>query len=151
MKYLFTASVQFSCSVVSDSLWPPQTAARQASLSIANSQNLLKLMSIKNVIPSNHFVLCHPILRMPSMFPSIRVFSNESVLHIRWPKYCSISISLSNEYSRLISCRIDWLDFFAVRGTRKSLLQHHSSKTSILLYDPTLTSVCDYWKNDSFD
>ena len=104
-----------------------------------------------SLMPSNYLILCCPLLLLPSVFPSIRVFSSESALPIRWPKYCSISISLSNEYSRLISCRIDWLDFFAVRGTLKSLLQHHSSKTSILLYDPTLTSVCDYWKNDSVD
>ena len=112
----------------------PWTAAYQASLSITNSQSLLKLMSIKSVMPSNHLILCHPLLLLPSIFPSIRVFSNESVLHIRWPKYWSFSFSInpSNEYSGLISFRIDWFDLLAVQGTLKSLLQHHSSKASIL-------------------
>ena len=112
----------------------PWTAARQASLSITNSQSLLKLMSIELVMPSNHLILCRPLLLLPSTFPSIRVFSNESVLSIRWPKYWSFSfsISLSNEYSGLISFRTDWFDLLAVQGTLKSLLQHHSSKTSIL-------------------
>ena len=111
----------------------PWTAAHQAFLSIANSWSLLKLMSIESVIPSNHLILCCPLLLMPSIFPSIRVFSNESVLRIRWPKYWSFgfSISPSNEYSGLISFRIDWLDLLAVQGTLKSLLQHHSSKASI--------------------
>ena len=110
------------------------TAARQASLSIANSQSLLKLMSIESVMPSNHLILCHPLLPLPSIFLSIRVFSNESVLHIRWPKYWSFSFSISpsNEYSELISFRMDWLDLLAVQGTLKSLLQHHSSEASIL-------------------
>ena len=112
----------------------PWTAAYQASLSITNSQSLLKLMSIKSVMPSNHLILCHPLLLLPSIFPSIRVFSNESVLHIRWPKYWSFSFSInpSSEYSGLISFRIDWFDLLAVQGTLKSLLQHHSSKASIL-------------------
>ena len=112
----------------------PWITARQASLSITNSWNLLKLMSIESVMPSNHLTLCHPLLLPPSLFPSIRVFSNESVLHIRWPKYWSFnfSISPSNEYSELISFRMDWLDLLAVQGTLKSLLQHHSSKASIL-------------------
>ena len=109
----------------------PWIAARQASLSISNSQSLLKLMSIESVMPSNHLILCHPLLLPPSIFPNIRVFSNESVLHIRWPKYYSFSISPSNEYSGLISFRMDWLDLLAVQGTLKSLLQHHSSKASI--------------------
>ena len=106
----------------------------QASLSITNSWNLLKLMSIESVMPSNHLIFCCPLLLPPSIFPSIRVFSNESVLHIRWPKYwCfSFSISPSNEYSGLISFRMDWLDLFTVQVALKSLLQHHSSKTSIL-------------------
>ena len=107
------------------------TAARQASLSIANSRNLLKLMSIESVMPSNHLILSRPLL-LPSTFPSIRVFSSESVLCICWPKYWSLGISPSNEYSRLISFRMDWLDLLAVQGTLKSLLQHHSSKASIL-------------------
>ena len=112
----------------------PWTTARQASLSITNSQSLLKPMSIESVMPSNHLILSHPLLLSPSIFPSIRVFSNESVLHIRWPKYWhfSFSISPSNEYSGLISFRMDWLDLLSVQGTLKSLLQHHSSKTSIL-------------------
>ena len=110
------------------------TAAHQASLSITNSRSLLKLMSIEPVMPSNHLILCHPLLLLPSPFPRIRVFSNELVLYIRWPKYWSSSfnISPSNEHPGLISFRMDWLDLLAVQGTLKSLLQHHSSKTSIL-------------------
>ena len=125
--------VQFGHSVMSDSvtLW---TAACQASLSITKSQSLLKLMSIELVMPSNHLILCHPLLLSPSTFPSIRVFSNESTLRMRWPKYWSFSFSISpsNEYSGLISFRMDWLDLLAVQWTLKSLLQHHSSKAAIL-------------------
>ena len=112
----------------------PWTVACQASLSIINSQSLLKLMSIKSVMPSNHLILCLPLLFLPSIFLSIRVFSNELALRIRWPKYWSFScrISPSNEYSALISFRIDWFDLLAVQGTLKSLLQHHHSKASIL-------------------
>ena len=112
----------------------PWTAACQPSLSITNSQSLLKLMCIESVMPFNHLILCCPLLLPPSLFPSIRVFSNESALHIRWPKYwsCSFSISPSNEYSGLLSFRMDLLDLLAVQGTLKSLLQHHSSKASIL-------------------
>ena len=112
----------------------PWTAAHKASLSITNSLSLLKLMSIEPVMPSNHLILCRPLLLPPSILPSIRVFSNESVLHIRWPNYWSFSftISPSNEYSVLISFRMDWLDLLAVQGTLKSLLQHHSSKALIL-------------------
>ena len=123
-------SVQFSRSVVSDSA-TPWTAARQASLSITNTQSLPKLMSIDSVMPSNHLILYHPLLFLPSIFPSIRVFSNESALCIRWPKYQSFSfnISPSNEHPGLISFRMNWLDLLAVQGTQKSLLQHHSSKT----------------------
>ena len=112
----------------------PWTAAHQASLSIANSQSLLKLMSVESVMPSNHLILCHPLLLLPSTFPSIRVFSDESVLHIRWPEDWSFSFSISpsNEYSGLISFRKDWLDLLADQGTLKSLLQHHNSKASIL-------------------
>ena len=108
----------------------PWTAACQASLSITNSRNLPKLMSIESVTPSNHLILCHPLLLPPSIFPSIRVFSNESAFHMRWPKYWSFSfnISPSNEYSGLISFRMDWLDLLAVQRTLKSLLQHHSQK-----------------------
>ena len=111
-----------------------RTAARQAFLSITKSWSLLKLMSIESVMPSNHLVLCRPLLLLTSIFPSIRVFSSESVLHIRWPKYWSFSFSISpfNEYSGLISFRIDWSDLLAVQGTLKSLLQHHSSEASIL-------------------
>ena len=129
------SSVQFSRSVEYNSV-TPRTAACQASLSITNSWSLLKLMSTESVMPSNHLILCHPLLRLPSIFPSIRVFSRESVLHIRWPKYWSFSfnISPSNEYSELTSFRTDWLGLLAVQGTLKTLLQHHSSKASILQY-----------------
>ena len=120
-----------------DCVWlfvTPWTTASQASLSITNSRSLLKLISIESVMPSNHLILCHPFLLPPSIFPSIRVFSNESVLPIRWTKYWSFSFSISpsNEYSGLISFRMDWLDSLAIQGTLKSLLQHHSSKASIL-------------------
>ena len=134
----------------------PWTAAHQASLSTL-SRSLLKLMSMELVMPSNHLILCHPLLLLPSVFPSIRVFFNELALHIRWPKYWSFSfnVSPSNEYSGLISFRIDWLDLLAVQGTLKSLLQHQSSKAPILrhsaffmvyLVHPYMT-----WKNHSFD
>ena len=156
-KGSYTALLLFSHSVVSNSA-TPGTAACRASLSFTISQSLLKLMSMELVMPSNHLVLCHPLLLLPSIFPSIRVFPNESALPFRWPKYWSVSfsISASNEYSGLISFRIDWLDLLAVQGTLKNLLQPHSSKTSILqctafFYGPTLTSKHDYWKNHSFD
>ena len=128
------------------------TAARQASLSITNSRSLLKLMTIELVMPCNHLILCRPLLFPPSIFPSIRVFSKESVLCIRWPKYWSFSfsISTSKEYSRLISFRTDLLDLLAVQGTLKSLLQHHSSEASILQH-LALTSIHNYWKNHSLD
>ena len=118
----------------------PWTAACQASVSFTNSWILLRLMSIKSVMPSNHLILCHPLLLVPSIFPSIRVFSNESVLHIRWPKYWSFSFSISpsNEYSGLISFRTDWFDLLAVQGTLNSLRQHRSSKASILWCSPFL-------------
>ena len=111
----------------------PWTAARQPSLSITNSRSLLKLMFIESVVPSNHLILCNPLLLLPSIFRSIRIFSNELVLHIKWPKYWSFSFSISpsNEYSGVISFRMDWLDLLAVQGTLKSLLQHHSSITSV--------------------
>ena len=132
-------SVQFSHSVVSNSAisW---TIARQASLSITNSQSLLKFMFIQLVMPFIHFTLWHPLLLPLSIFPSIRVFSNESVLHIRWPKYWSFSFIISpfNKYSGLIPFRMYWLDLLAVQGTLKSLLQHHSSKASILWYSASL-------------
>ena len=125
--------VQFSCLVVPDSA-TPGTAAHQASLSITNSWSLPKLMSIELVMPSSHLILCHPLLLLPPILPSIRVSSNESTLHMRWPKYWrfSFNISPSNEYSGLISFKIDRLNLRAVQGTLKSLLQHHSSKASIL-------------------
>ena len=112
----------------------PQITALQASLSSAISWSLLKFMSIQSVMLSNHLIFCHPLLFLPSIFASIRVFSKESALCIRWPKYCSFSISPSNEYSTLISFRIDWFDLLAVQGILKSLLQHHSSEASILWY-----------------
>ena len=132
-KINFLTSVQFSRSVVSDSAMPWTTAC-WASLSNTNSRSLPKLMPIESVMPSKHLILCHPPLLPPSVFPSIRVFSNESALHIRRPKYWSFSfnISPSNEHPGLISFRMDWLDLLAVQGTLKSLLQHHSSKASIL-------------------
>ena len=121
-------------------LW---TAAHQASLSITKSRSLLKLISIESVMPSNHLILCCPLLLSLSIFPSIRVFSNESVLHIRWPKYCSFSFSITpfNDYSQLISFRIDLLDILAVQGTLKSLLQHYSSKVSIFWAHLSLEST----------
>ena len=131
MSKIICIIVQFSHSVVSDSPW---TAPYQASLSITNSRSLFKLISIKSVMPPNHLILCCPLLLSSSIFPSIRVFPNESVLRIRWPKYWSFSFSiiLSNEYSGLISFWLNWLDLLVVHGTLKGLLQHHSSKASIL-------------------
>ena len=124
----------------------PWTAAHQTSLSFTSSRSLLKLMSIESVMPSNYLVLCHPLLLPPSIFPSIRVLSNESALHIRWSKYWSFSFSISpcNEYSGLISFRMDWLDLLAVQGTLKSLLQHHSSKASILWHSAFFTVQLSY-------
>ena len=150
--------VQFTSvgSVVSNSA-TPWIAEHQASLSITNSRSLLKLMSIVSVMPSNHLTLCHPLLLLTSIFPSIRVFFNESALDIRWPKYWrfSFNISPSNEYSGLISFRMDWVDLLAVQGTLKSLLQNCSSKASILqcsaFFIVQLTSAHDDWKNHSFD
>ena len=134
-------------------LW---TAACKPSLSITNSHSLLKLMYIESVMPSNHLIFGRPLLLLPSIFSSIRVLSNELVLSIWWPKYWSVSFSISpsDEYSGLISFRIDWFDLLAVQGTLKSLLQHHSSKVSSalsFLHGPTLTSTHDYQKNHSFD
>ena len=128
-------SIQFCRSVVSDSLWPHGLQhARLPCPSPTDSHSLLKLIAIQSVMPSNHLILCHPLLLLPSIFPSIRVFSNELALCMRWPKYWNFNfnISLSNELSGLISFRMDWLDLLAVQGTLKSLLQHHSSKASIL-------------------
>ena len=136
-------SVQFSSvqslSHVELFVTTPWTVAHQASLSITNSWSLLKLMSIESVMPSNHLILCCPLLLLPSIFPSIRVFSNESALRIRWPKCWSFSINPPNEYSELISFRMDWLYLLAVQRTLKSLLQHHSSKASILQYSAFFT------------
>ena len=135
----------------------PWTAARQASLSITNSWSLLKLMSIESVMPPNHLILYHPLLLLPAIFPSIRVFSSESVLHIRWPRYWSFSFNISpcNEYSGLISFRMDWLDLLAIQRTLKSLIQHRSSKASILwcsaFFIVQLTAIHDHWKNHSLD
>ena len=153
-----SSSVQFSLSVVSDSA-TLRTAARQAPLSITNSRSLLRLMSIASVMPSNHLILCRPLLLLPSVFPSIRVFSNESVLHIRWPKYWSFSFSISpsNEYSGLISFRMDWLVSApcSPRDSQESFptpqFKSISSSALNFLYGPTLTSIHDYWKNHSFD
>ena len=150
------SSVQFSHSVVSDSfnLMDCSTPGLPVHYQLLE---LTQTQSIESVMPSSHIILGCPLLLLPSIFPSIRAFSNESVLHIRWPKYWSFSFSISpsKEYSGLISFRMDWLDLLVVHGTLKSLLQHHSSKASILscyfLYGPTLTSTHDYWKNHSFD
>ena len=129
----------------------PRSATCQGSLSIINSLSLLKLMSIDSVMPSNHIILCHPLLLPPSIFPSIRVFSNESVLHISWPKDWSFSFSISpsNVYSGLISFRMDWLDLLAIQGTLKSLLQDHSSEASILWRSTFF--IHNQWKNHSLD
>ena len=150
-------SVQFSCSVVSHYLQPHECSTP----GLPVHHQLLELTQIhvhESVMPSNHLILCHPILLPPSIFPSIRVFSNESALRIRWPKYWSFSFSISpsNEHPELISFRMDWLDFLEVQGTLKSLLQHHTSKASTLwhtpfFYSPTLTSIHDHWKNHSLD
>ena len=135
----------------------PRTAACQASLSITNPQSSLRFTSIESVMPSSHLILCHPLLLLPPIPPSIKVFSNESTLHIRWPKYWSFSFSIipSKEILGLIAFRMDWLDLPAVPGTLMSLLQHHSSKASILqhsfLHSPPLISIYDYWKNHSLD
>ena len=151
ITFLPRSLVQFTCLVMSDSLRPCQ-----ASLSITNSRSPPKPMSIESVIPSNHLILCHPFLLLPSIPPSIRVFSNESALYSRWPKYRSFNfnISPSNEHAGLISFRMGGLDLLAVQGTVKSPLQHHSSKESILqlsAFFPTLTSIHDYWKNHRLD
>ena len=125
--------------------------SNQDFLSITVSLSSLKLMSIKSVIPSNHLILCHPLLPLHSIFLSIKVFSSELAVHIRWPKYWSFSISLSSEYSGLISFMVDWFELLAVQGTLNSLLQHHNSLVLSLLHGPTLTSIHDYWENHSFD
>ena len=131
----------------------PWIAAGQASLSIINSQSLLKFMSIKSVMPSSHLILCHPLLLLPPIPPSIRVFSNESTLCMKWPKYRSFSFSIIpfKEIPGLISFRMDWLDLLAVQGTLKSLLQHHQLLALSFLHSPALTSIHDHWKNHSLD
>ena len=131
----------------------PWITAHQASLSITDSQSLLKLMSIKSVMPSSHLILCCPLFLLPPIPPSIRVFSNESTLLMRWPKSWtfSFSISPSNEYPGLISFRMDWLDLLAVQGTLKSLLEHQSSKASIVQHSAFFTSIYAHWKNHSID
>ena len=160
LSVLFSNLVQFSSVQSLSRVWlfaTPWSAARQTSLSITNSRSLSKLMSIEPVMPSNHLILCHPLLLLPSIFPNIRVFSNESALCIRWPKYWSFSfnISPSNEHSGPISLRMDWLDLLAVQGIQESspTPQFKSINSSVLrpLYSLTLTSIHDYWKNHSFD
>ena len=153
-RALFSSVQSFSCVRLFATPW---TAARQASLSITSSRSLLKLMSIESVMPSNHLILCCPLLFLPLIFPSIRVFSNELVLHIRWPKYWSFSFSISpsNEYSELISFRMDWLDLRSPRDSQESspAPQFKSINSSMLsfLYSPAVTSTHDHWKNHSFD
>ena len=150
-------SVQFSRSVVSNSLWPHGLQHARPPLSNTNSRSLLKLMAIESVMASNHLIICHPLLLQPSIFSSIRVFSNKSALHIRWPKDWSFSFSInhSNKYSGLILFKMDWLDLLAVQGTLKSspTQQFKSTNSSVLnfLYSPVLTSIHDYWKNHSLD
>ena len=133
----------------------PGVTARQASLSITNSWSLLKFMSIESMMPFSHLILCHPLLLLPPIPPSIKVFSNESTLRMRGPKYWSFSFSISpsNEHLGLISFRMDWLDLLAVQGTLKSLFQHQSINSLVLrfLHSPTLTSIHDHWKNHRFD
>ena len=159
-KWFEISGVNCCCSATQScpTLCDPMDYSTQASLFFTISWSLLKLISVKSVMLSNNLILCCPLLLLPSIFPSIRVFSNESVLPIRWPKYWSFnfSISPSNEYSGLISFRIDWFDLLAVQGTLKSLLQHHSSKASIIQHSTFFivqlsTSLHDYWKNHSFD
>jgi len=154
---MYHQSVQFSHSVVSDSLQPHESQHTRPPCPSPTPRVHSNSCSIELVMPSSHLILCCPLLLLPPIPPSIRVFSNESTLHMRWPKYWSftLSISPSNEHPGLVSFRMDWLDLLAVQGTLKSLLQHHSSKASILrsafFYSPTLTSIYDYWKNHSLD
>ena len=149
----FIVSYQFSCLVMSDSV-SPWKSAHQDSLSFTNSWSLLKVRSNESEMPSYHLILCHPLLFLPSLFPSIRVFSNESALHIKWPTYWSFSFSIShsNEYSGLISFRIDWFDFLAAQRTSQApQFESISSLVLSLFYVPTLIFVQDYWENHSFD
>ena len=146
--FLFSIVLQFSSATqLCPTLCHPMDCSIQASLSITNTWSLLKLMSIESVMPSNHLILCHPLLFLPSIFPSIRVFTNESVLCISWPKYWSFSFSISppNEHSGLVFFRMDWLDLLAGQGTVKSLLQHHSSKASILRHSAFFTVHIHVW------
>ena len=153
-KHQFSSVQSLSCVRLFATSW---IAARQASLSITNSRSSLRLTSIELVMSSSHLILCRPLLLLPPIPPSIRVFSNESALHMRWPKYWSFnfSISPSKEHPGLVSFRMDWLDLLTVQGTLKSLLQHHSSKASILwhsaFFTVQLSSIHDYWKNHSLD
>ena len=146
-------SVQFSCSVMSNSLWPDGLKHAQVSLSITNSQSLLKLMSMESVMPSNHLILCRPLLLLPSIFPSIKIFSGESALRIRWPKYWrfSFSISPSNEHPGLISFRMDCSPRDSQESSSTPQFKGINSSALSFLYSPTLTSIHDYWKNHSFD
>ena len=151
---VYFSTVTQSC----PTLCVPMDCSTQASLSITNSQSLFKVMSIESVMPSNHLILCHPLFLPPSIFARIRVFSTESVLPIRWPKYWSISFSISpsNEYSGLISFRMDWLDLLTVQGTLKESsptpqFKSINSSALSLLHSPTLTSIHDHWKNHSLD
>ena len=154
---VFPCSVQFSSVAQSCLTATPWIVARQVSLSITNSRSSLRLTSIESVMLASHLILCHPLLLLPPIPPSFRVFSNESTLRMRWPKYWSFSFSIipSKEIPGLISFRMDWLDLFAVQGILKSLLQHHSSKASILrhsaFFTVQLTSIHDHWKNHSLD
>ena len=154
---LSTSWVQLSGSVMSDSLWTHRQQHARPPCPSPTLWSLLKLMSIESVMPSNHFILCHPFLFLPSIFPSITIFSNELVLWIRWLKYWSISFSISpsNEYSGLISFRMDWFDLLAVQGTQESSTTPQFKSINFLalsfLYNPTLTSIHDYWKNHSYN
>ena len=155
---LLSKSVRFSSPIVSNSLWPHEPQHARPPCPSPTPRVYPNPCPSSLVMPSNHFILCRPLFLLPSIFPSIRVFSNESALCIRWPKYWSFSlnISLTNEHPGLISFRMDWLDLLAVQGTLKTLLQHHSSKASILRCSafftvPTLTPIHDHWKNHSFD
>ena len=160
-KSILFSCIQFSSVQSLSHVWlfaTPWIAAHQASLSNTNSWSLLKPMSSESVMPSNHLILCHPLLLLPSIFASIRVFSNESALRIRWPKYWSFSFNINpnNEHPGLISFRMDWLDLLVVQETLKRLLQQHSSKASILLHSTFFivqlsTSIHDHWKNHSLD
>ena len=157
-NYKIISSVQFSHSVIFDSLPPHGTAACQASLSITNSQSLLKLMSIESMMPSNHLILCHPLLLLPSIFSSIRVFSNESILCIKWPKYCSFSFNISPPRNIQDWFPLGWTGWISLQSkglsrvfSNTTVQKHQIFVTQLSLYSPTLTSIYDYWKNHSID